>query len=117
MSQADVDWVPDACTLPTAEQPLRAAEFDDLFAGHLDRVERLGPTRARVLLTGDQGLTRRVQDLAERETACCTFFAFTVTHDAASERVELDVRVPDTQARVLSALVSRAEAARSGHQP
>ena len=26
-------WVaPDACTLPTAERPLRVAEFDDLFA-------------------------------------------------------------------------------------
>ncbi len=25
-------WVPDACTLPTVDQPLRVAEFDDLFA-------------------------------------------------------------------------------------
>jgi hypothetical protein len=25
-------WVPEACTLPTVDQPLRAAEFDDLFA-------------------------------------------------------------------------------------
>jgi hypothetical protein len=25
------DWAPDACTLPTAERPLRVAEFDDLF--------------------------------------------------------------------------------------
>jgi len=24
-------WVPAACTLPTAEQPLRPAEFDALF--------------------------------------------------------------------------------------
>jgi hypothetical protein len=26
--------VPDACALPTAEQPLRLAEFDTLFAVH-----------------------------------------------------------------------------------
>ncbi|MEV6153769.1 hypothetical protein AB0L53_25835 [Nonomuraea sp. NPDC052129] len=25
-------WVPSECTLPTAEQPLRVAEFDALFA-------------------------------------------------------------------------------------
>jgi hypothetical protein len=26
------DWTPDACTLPTADRPLRVAEFDELFA-------------------------------------------------------------------------------------
>lgn len=25
------DWVSSLCTLPTTEQPLRLAEFDDLF--------------------------------------------------------------------------------------
>ena len=25
-------WVPEACTLPTVEQPVRVAEFDELFA-------------------------------------------------------------------------------------
>ena len=28
----DQGWVPQACALPTGEQPLRSAEFDDLFA-------------------------------------------------------------------------------------
>jgi hypothetical protein len=31
-------WVPDACTLPTEEVPLRVAEFDALFASTLRRV-------------------------------------------------------------------------------
>jgi hypothetical protein len=26
-----VGWVPEACTLPTAERPVRRAEFDNLF--------------------------------------------------------------------------------------
>ena len=113
MSQADLDWVPVACTLPTVEQPLRAAEFDDLFASHLDHVDRLGPTHARLLLTGDPGLTQRVQALADRETECCSFFAFTVTPSSTSkDAVELDVRVPDAYAEVLAALVSRAEISR-----
>jgi hypothetical protein len=33
-------WVPvDSCTLPTHEQPPRAAEFDDLFANAVRAVE------------------------------------------------------------------------------
>ena len=28
---AALDWVPEACTLPTAQQPMRLAEFDTLF--------------------------------------------------------------------------------------
>jgi hypothetical protein len=113
MSQTDLNWVPTACTLPTVEQPLRAAEFDDLFARHLDQVDRLGATRARLFLTGDTRLRGRVQDLADRETACCSFLEFTVTQNADTQVVELGVRVPDMQARVLSALVSRAEAAQT----
>ena len=32
-------WVPEACTLPTVEQPVRVAEFDELFAT-LDAMQR-----------------------------------------------------------------------------
>ena len=40
-------WAPvDACTLPTAEQPLRVAEWDGLFAESLRAVERPDATRA-----------------------------------------------------------------------
>ena len=34
----------DACTLPTAERPLRLAKFDDLFATTLQSIEHTGPT-------------------------------------------------------------------------
>ena len=110
------DWVPvDACTLPTAEQPLRVAEFDDLFTAALRAVERRsGATQARLLLTGDLGLGERVQRLADAETECCSFFAFTVTLSPGDdgETVALDIEVPAAHAEVLTALVDRAERAR-----
>jgi hypothetical protein len=37
----DSVWVPEACTLPTVEQPFRVAEFDDLFAVALCDVRRV----------------------------------------------------------------------------
>lgn len=30
-TEDDHQWAPQACTLPTAERPLRVAEFDDLL--------------------------------------------------------------------------------------
>jgi hypothetical protein len=115
-SPAPADWVPvDACTLPTSEQPLRVATFDDLFAASLRAVERPpgAGTRVRLLLAGDEGLRDRVQRLADAETACCSFFTFTVTalpgDDVAT--VALDVEVPSAHADVLAGLVTRAERA------
>ncbi|WP_406079134.1 hypothetical protein [Micromonospora sp. NBC_00858] len=75
--------VPDACTLPTVEQPLRLAEFDELFATAVRRVETLTATHARMTLIGEAGLTAAaVRDLTARETGCCSFFTFTITEPA-----------------------------------
>ena len=43
MMPSPTDCAPDACTLPTAERPLRIAEFDDLFADRRLSVDRLDP--------------------------------------------------------------------------
>jgi hypothetical protein len=75
----DQGWVPEACTLPTAQRPLRLAEFDALFATAVKRVERVGVLRLRLTLTGPVELEDIVRDLTERESRCCSFFAFTVT--------------------------------------
>lgn len=77
--------VPDACTLPTVEQPLRLAEFDELFATAVRRVETLTATHARMTLTGEAGLTAAVRDLTARETGCCSFFTFTITTEPADD--------------------------------
>jgi len=104
-------WVaPDACTLPTVEQPLRVAEFDSLFAEALTSTERVSPTSARFVLTGREDTAARAQDLATRETECCSFFAFTITPTSPVSAV-MDVTVLDEWADVLAALVDVAEAA------
>ncbi|MER7006566.1 hypothetical protein ABT297_26485 [Dactylosporangium sp. NPDC000555] len=102
--------VPDASTLPTAERPLRLAEFDALFAAAVHRVEPIAPTHARMHLTGPAGLEATVRDLAARETACCSFFAFTVTPRPAAEgeALTLDIEVPDRYADVLVGLAALA---------
>jgi hypothetical protein len=102
-----LDWVADACTLPTAERPLRAAEFDALFAERLVRVERISPTSARIeLLSGDETIAL-AQDLTEREASCCSFFSFAVTRTDRATTIE--VGVPPARTDVLDALVTRAE--------
>lgn len=74
---AAADWVSHACTLPTAERPLRVAEFDRFFDDALRGVDRLASTRLRLWL--DPAAEARVRDLVARESACCSFFDFTVT--------------------------------------
>ena len=102
--------VPETCTLPTAEQPLRLAEFDELFAAAARDVEPQGATRARMFLSGPVGLADRVRDLAARERACCSFFTFATLSVAADgiESVVLEIEVPPARADVLAALVRRA---------
>ena len=108
-STAERPWVPvDACTLPTADQPLRVAEWDALFTTSSRAVERHGATLARIVLTGDESLAARVQQLADAETACCSFFTFTVTPLDDDTAVALDVEVPPLRADVLAALITRA---------
>jgi hypothetical protein len=127
-----LDWSSvDACTLPTAERPLRLAEIDELFATALRRVERprAGDTRARLVLVGDDGLADRVQLLADAESACCSFFTFGVStledpatarsverSDADQVAVAFDVEVPTPYADVLDGLVDRAEAVLRGER-
>jgi hypothetical protein len=102
--------VPDVCTLPTAERPLRLAEFDDLFAAAVRRVETVSTIHVRLHLTGSAGLADRVRDLAARETECCSFFTFTITGQPAAdgEAVVLDIEVPPAYADVLASLTQRA---------
>lgn len=100
----DDPWVPDACTLPSNEQPLRIAEFDDFFAHGvtgLTRTERGG--LALAVLPEFAG---RAADLAVMETGCCSFFGFEVTITDGS--VDLLVTAPG-HPDVLAALADRAE--------
>ena len=109
-------WVPaDACTLPSTERPLRQAAFDDVFAGLLLRVDRHLANRAVFWLQAEPGAAEVVEDLTARETACCSFFGFTLTREG--DVLRLDVTVPTAQAAVLSALADRAERIGTGSRP
>ncbi|MFI9508298.1 hypothetical protein [Nocardia sp. NPDC052566] len=99
-------WAPrDACTLPTADQPLRVAEFADLFAAAVRDVERMSPTLLRLELDGAHETTAR--ELAAKEAGCCSFFTFTF---AATEpdSVRMDIEVPAARAAVLDGLARQA---------
>jgi hypothetical protein len=106
MTSDDLAWVPDACTLPTVERPLRLAEFDGLFATGLRGQQRLSPTALRWRLDPDAETTAR--ELTARESSCCSFFTFTFMRDGDAVRV--DVGVPPAQIAVLDALAERAAA-------
>lgn len=96
----------DACTLPTADRPVRLAEFDELFAQHVRTVERHGDA-LRLRMSGGPGLRERVVDLTERESGCCSFFTFLI--DGTDDRLVLDIQVPSERRGMLDSVADRAE--------
>lgn len=99
-------WVPEACALPTAEQPMRVAEFDEVFSRAVRGAERIAASRLRLDLDPAPGVAGRVADLAVAETDCCSFFTFALT--VAGGRLTLEVTVPPRYAGLLDALAARA---------
>ena len=104
----DDNWVPAACTLPTAEQPLRRAEFDDLFAEDVISVNQLSPMQLRLELRPDPTVAARVASLAAKETGCCSFFTFGLT--ITDGTVSMSVSTEQEHRSVLAALGARAQA-------
>ncbi len=111
-SGGPVSWVPvEACTLPTAEQPLRVAEFGALFGSALRGLERREPGRLRLHLAGDSHVEASARELIARESECCSFFDFRLT--PVDDGLRLDVLVPAARVDVLDGLARQAEAARA----
>ncbi|MFB7373686.1 hypothetical protein ACFC0D_27975 [Streptomyces sp. NPDC056222] len=98
-------WVPDSCTLPTAERPLRVAEFDSLFTRHLMKVSRPDRLTLEMVFGGEPVVDEAVRDLVARESGCCSFFTFTVS--PCPEGIRLDVAVDMAHEGVLDALQRR----------
>ncbi len=105
---AEPVWAPAACTLPTAQVPLRLAEFDALFTEHVQQVHRPDATRVQLALTGGPTVAATAADLAARETGCCSFFTFELTITEGT--LSLAVSTTAAHADVLDALAERAEA-------
>lgn len=104
----DDRWAPATCTLPTAEQPLRRAEFDDLFAQDVLSVNRVSPTQVRLELRSDAAVAARAAGLAVKEAGCCSFFTFDLT--ITDGTVLLTVSTGQDHGAVLAALGARAQA-------
>ncbi|MET9232007.1 hypothetical protein [Lentzea sp. NPDC003310] len=99
-------WAPQACTLPTVEQPLRIAEFDALFASALTDLRRTDGTHLRLELKAGGDVETTARDLTARESQCCSFFVFTFT--PTEDALHLDVEVPPVHTDVLDGLEARA---------
>ena len=97
------DWAPDTCTLPTAQRPLRVMEFDELFASVL-RKTRAQATRLDLVLPPE--VEAEARSLAERESACCSFFTFEFEPSGGYIVMHISVR-PD-QVEALDAIEARA---------
>lgn len=107
--------MPGACSLPVAERPLRVAEFDELFSAAVLRLERPEPGRVELALDPTAEVAANTAALAVRETACCSFFTFTLT--ATAGQLRLEVTVPSAHIGVLDALAARAAVVLDGGQP
>lgn len=97
--------IPSACTLPTAERPIRLREFDDLLATSSRRADRMSATSLTLHLAGEAGLEQRTRDLAARETECCSFFTFDVA--TGGDDVILTVAVPPQHSSILDSLEAK----------
>lgn len=97
----------EACTLPTVDRPLRIAQFDELFAASVRDVRRAEPSRLSLRLTATPEVASRTAELVAKETACCSFFSFTLTATAGA--LSLDIAVPAAHIAVLDAMAVRAE--------
>ena len=91
-------WIPDTCTLPTAERPLRLAEWDALFAETVTAVSRTGMTAVTLTLSSVDG----VADLVARESECCSFLSFATSGDT------LTLEAPPSCEALMSAIAERA---------
>jgi hypothetical protein len=105
--------VEDFCTLPVAAQPFRLMEFEELFRSQTRPPRRIDAHRVEFTFANANDLYAHVSDLVARESACCSFFEFTINEDASADQDHLVLRigVPANRDEVLEALTERAHAA------
>jgi hypothetical protein len=97
------DWLPAACTLPTAERPVRLAEFDEFFRTAVRRATRTRTTTLDLVISSERAAAAR--DLAEREASCCAFFRF--DFEPTADGLVMRIGVPQDHTDVLDAVHAR----------
>jgi hypothetical protein len=87
-----------------------------VFARYLAEIRRLVDGGGGRLDRHAAGLEATVRDLTAQETACCSFFTFTVTPEPAEDgaALTLDIEVPARYTDVLASLAERASTVSSG---
>lgn len=104
--------IADFCTLPTAAQPFRLLEFDELFRRQVHPPRWIEPHWVEFTFANVEGLQAEVSDLVAREAECCSFFDFAIdqhTEPATNDdHLVLKVGAPATRDDVLLALTERA---------
>jgi hypothetical protein len=110
-TSGSAEWVPASCTLPTAERPLRVAEFERLFAASLRSLTG-DSTSLRLVFADGPGVYETITDLTDRESRCCSFFAFQTSRTA--RHVVLEIAVSDQHAAVLRGVERQARTALAG---
>ena len=95
-----------------AQQPVRAAEWGDLFRAAVLGIRRVTSGAALLELRPDPLGAAQAADLAAREPPCCSFFTFNQT--ASGGKLTLEIGVPTEQVATLDSLLGLAPAAKEG---
>ena len=111
----DMRIAEDFCTLPAVARPLRVGEFDDLFQDQTAAPRWIDRHRVEFTFAGGGDLYEQVSDLVARESACCSFFDFSITRSAREAAqcpsLALRVGVPASRHDVLEGLTNHAVSA------
>jgi hypothetical protein len=100
---------PIACTLEAGAARAQLDAWRDLLAGAIDRRNRVATGRLELALASDFDQVDALVRLAQQETTCCAFFAFSVVIGA--EALTLVIEAPDDAAAVLDDFANTAEPA------
>jgi len=90
---------PIACTLEAGAARAQLDAWRDLLAGAVEGRHRVSTGRLELVLSSDFDQVDALVRLAQRETACCAFFTFSVTIRA--EALTLVVEAPDEAGAIL----------------
>jgi hypothetical protein len=100
------------CTLPTAAQPMRLQQFDELFRRQIAPPRWIGQHRVELAFPNIEGLYAELSDLVARESECCSFFEFVIDQHPSQtvneDQLVLHIGVPASRDEVLQALTKRA---------
>ena len=100
---------PAGCTLDVTGRQARVAAFAQFAATAVTGIRRPESTRLQLELRPDERAGRVAGGLAAAETACCSFFSFTLA--ATAGLLVLEVTVPAGREDALDTLASRMTAA------